>query len=244
MTTDLASGAATLQQYATDGRSSVWVAASAGTGKTKVLTDRVLNLMLNGSPPGRILCLTFTKAAAAEMANRINDRLSVWTTLGDGALAQELVGLTGALPDQALMEHARRLFAQVLDTPGSMKILTIHAFCQSLLRRFPIEAGIAPHFAVMDERSAAEVLAEAREAVLATARSGTDGPLADALGEVTHYIGEESFSELLVTLVLERSRLRLLLDDGGSSRCLERLRTTLDVAPGATVATILAAACQ
>jgi ATP-dependent helicase/nuclease subunit A len=244
MTEILVSDAAKRQQHATDGRSSVWVAASAGTGKTKVLTDRVLNLMLHGSPPGRILCLTFTKAAAAEMANRINERLSAWTTLEEGALTQELVGLTGALPDQAVMEHARRLFAHVLDTPGGMKILTIHAFCQSLLRRFPIEAEIAPHFEVMDERSAAEVLGEAREAVLAAARSGDDPALAEALGEITRYLGEESFSELLVTLALERSRLRRLLDEGGLVRCLARLHETLEVPPGATIASILAAACE
>src|SRR5258708_33687670 len=129
----LAHAADEQQQQATDGRRSVWVAASAGTGKTKVLTDRVLNLMLRGSNPGRILCLTFTKAAAAEMANRINNRLSAWATLRRGALAQELLGLTGTFPDRALMEDARRPFARVLDTPGGMKILTIHAFCQSLL---------------------------------------------------------------------------------------------------------------
>ena len=244
MTSDLISDAAARQQDATDGRSSVWVAASAGTGKTKVLTDRVLNLMLQGSPPGRILCLTFTKAAAAEMANRINDRLSGWTTLGDGALEQELLALTGSLPDRDVMAHARRLFALVLDTPGGMNILTIHAFCQSLLRRFPIEAEIAPHFEIMDERSAAEVLGEAREAVLAKARSGADPALADALGEITRYLGEDSFSELLATLALERSRLQKAMEHGGLPRCLERLHATLDVAPGATVATILEAACR
>jgi ATP-dependent helicase/nuclease subunit A len=243
MTTDRAGDAATLQQYATDGRSSVWVAASAGTGKTKVLTDRVLNLMLGGSPPGRILCLTFTKAAAAEMANRINDRLSLWTTLADGALAQELVGLTGTLPDQTVMEHARRLFARVLDTPGGMKIVTIHAFCQSLLRRFPIEAEIAPQFEVMDERSSNELLNESREAVLAAARSG-DAALAEALGEVTRYLVEQSFSELLVTLAQERPRLRRIFDDGGPARCVERLRAMLEIPPGTTVATILAGACD
>src|SRR5207237_8852174 len=100
MTIDLVEEAADLQRHATDGRSSVWVAASAGTGKTKVLADRALNLMLRGSPPGRILCLTFTKAAAAEVANRINERLSLWTTLGDGPLAQELVRLTGTFPER------------------------------------------------------------------------------------------------------------------------------------------------
>src|SRR5260221_12274738 len=208
MIRDPAGHAAEQQRQATDGRRSVWVAASAGTGKTKVLTDRGPNLMLRGSNPGRILCLTFTKAAAAEMANRINNRLSDWATLGDGALAQELLALTGMLPDRALMEDARRLFARVLDTPGGMKILTIHAFCQSLLRRFPIEADIAPHFEVMDERNAAEILGEAREAVLATARSGSDPELAEALAEVTLHLPEQGFAELLAALSLERPRLQ------------------------------------
>jgi ATP-dependent helicase/nuclease subunit A len=243
MIRDPAGHAAEQQRQATDGRRSVWVAASAGTGKTKVLTDRVLNLMLRGSNPGRILCLTFTKAAAAEMANRINNRLSDWVTLGDGALAQELLALTGMLPDRALMEDARRLFARVLDTPGGMKILTIHAFCQSLLRRFPIEADIAPHFEVMDERNAAEILGEAREAVLATARSGSDPELAEALAEVTLHLPEQGFAELLAALSLERPRLQRLDEAGGIAHCVDRLHAALNVPPGMTVERLLETAC-
>ncbi|MDB5406774.1 MAG: helicase, UvrD [Rhodospirillales bacterium] len=236
---------ATRQQFhAADGGASVWVAASAGTGKTKVLTDRVLNLLLGGSPPGRILCLTFTKAAAAEMANRINQRLAMWTIASDGALDQEIAALTGGLPDPALREQARRLFACVLDTPGGMKILTIHAFCQSLLRRFPIEAAIAPHFEVMDERSAGEILAEAREAVLVRARNGDDPELATALAEVTRYLAEESFAELLGGLTLERARLQRLAEESGHDGLSERLHQLLGVAKGATVASILATACD
>src|SRR5229473_128988 len=235
--------AARQQQFATDGRMSVWVTASAGTGKTKVLTDRALNLLLGGSPPGRILCLTFTKAAAAEMANRINDRLSQWTTLADCALSQALVGVTGTSPDHALLEHARRLFAQVLDTPGGMKIMTIHAFCQSLLRRFPIEAEIAPHFEVMDERSAAEALGEAREAVLAMARSGDHTELAEALAEVTLHLPEQGFGDLLAALSLERPRLQRLAAAGSITHCIDRLHATLDVPPGMTVETLIETAC-
>src|SRR6185312_10641024 len=100
----------------------------------------------------------------------------------------------------ALLDHARRLLARVLDAPGGMRLLTIHAFCQSLLRRFPIEAGVAPHFEVMDERSAAETL-------LAAARDGGDGDLAAALAEVTRHVGERGFDELMGTLALERARL-------------------------------------
>src|SRR5204862_6981616 len=127
-----AAEAAAVQRQALGPDVSVWVSASAGTGKTKVLTDRLLALMLDGTDPSRILCLTFTRAAAAEMANRINERLAAWTTLPPGRLAQDLVGLTGRFPQEHEIARARQLFARVLDLPGGTKIATIHAFCQSL----------------------------------------------------------------------------------------------------------------
>src|SRR5436305_4992708 len=180
--------AAAIQRQALGPEASVWVAASAGTGKTKVLTDRLLALMLDGTDPSRILCLTFTRAAAAEMANRINTRLAAWTTLPPGHLEQELVGLTGRFPQEHELARARQLFARVLDVPGGAKIATIHAFCQSLLRRFPLEAGVPPEFAVLEERGAAEALAEAAEAVIAMARDERAPLLADALAVVARYI--------------------------------------------------------
>src|SRR5215469_12470400 len=234
--------ASTLQRDATAVDCSVWVAASAGTGKTKVLPDRVLALMLAGSTPASILCLTFTKAAAAEMANRLNDRLSRWTTVADGALAQDLVALTGEMPDAATCRQARRLFARVLDAPGGMRIDTMHAFCQSLLRRFPLEAGVAPHFEVMDERSAREALFVAREAVLSAARAGDDAELAAALSEVTRHVSEQRFDEMMELLALERARLRAALD-GGHDHFDATLRHRLRLAPGVTEAAIIARAC-
>src|SRR5712691_3731263 len=158
---------------------SAWVSASAGTGKTKVLTDRLLGLMLEGSDPARVLCLTFTRAAAAEMANRLNERLAEWATLPHDAFVEELEGLTGRDPDETIMAQARQLFARVLDTPGGIKIATIHAFCQTLLRRFPLEAGVPAEFAVMDERSAREALIEAGERVVAAVRDGDHPDLAE-----------------------------------------------------------------
>src|SRR5258708_38567685 len=110
-----------VQRQALDPSFSVWVSASAGTGKTKVLTDRLLTLMLAGTEPSRILCLTFTRAAAAEMANRVNGRLASWTTMERGRLAQELVNLTGHHPREEDIAHARQLFARLLDTPGGAK---------------------------------------------------------------------------------------------------------------------------
>src|SRR5579864_9224778 len=106
--TGIADAATRTQQRALKPAESVWVAASAGTGKTKVLTDRLLALMLDGTDPAHILCLTFTRAAAAEMANRINQRLAAWTTLPAGGLAKELVELTGRLPDEDEIAHARQ----------------------------------------------------------------------------------------------------------------------------------------
>ena len=174
----------------------MWVSASAGTGKTKVLTDRLLALMLDGTDPARILCLTFTRAAAAEMANRVNARLAAWATLPPGQLDEELVALIGRMPDEYETTLARQLFARVLDSPGGAKIATIHAFCQSLLRRFPLEAGVPPEFAVLDERGAAEALAEAAETVIAKARDQRAPALAEALGVVARYIQEDRFTEL------------------------------------------------
>jgi ATP-dependent helicase/nuclease subunit A len=230
------------QRMAAHGGTSVWVAASAGTGKTKVLTDRVLALMLGGSEPQRILCLTFTKAAAAEMANRLNKVLSEWTVMGDGALAQRLVALTGDMPDGDTLNRARRLFAQVLDAPGGMKIETLHAFCQSLLRRFPLEAGIAPHFEVMDERTAEDALAAARDEVLAAARTGRGPTLAEALALVTDYAAETVFDELIGELVLERARLARALRDGHDA-FLARLHDLAGIALGTSAAAALDAAC-
>ncbi|MGH6990971.1 MAG: UvrD-helicase domain-containing protein, partial [Stellaceae bacterium] len=170
------------QRRAADGAASIWVAASAGTGKTKVLTDRVLALLLRGAVPRRILCLTFTKAAAAEMSIRLGARLSRWSIADDGGLATQIEEITGAPPKRETIDEARRLFARLLDTPGGMRIDTIHAFCQGVLRRFPIEAGIAPHFTVLDEGSAAEVLIETRGAILG------QPDLAPAIAKIARHI--------------------------------------------------------
>src|SRR5947207_9677416 len=221
------------QRRALDPEQSVWVAASAGTGKTKVLTDRLLALMLAGTDPARILCLTFTRAAAAEMANRINQSLARWTTLPPGALEEELVALTGRFPEEWEIARARQLFARILDVPGGAKIATIHAFCQALLRRFPLEAGVPPEFAVIDERGAAEALSEAAAAVIGSARADDKGPLAEALALVASYAPEERFIELMTALVGERRKLAAALE-GGEATLRRRLCAALEVAPDAT----------
>ena len=231
------------QRGAADPTASVWVAASAGTGKTKILTDRVLSLMLAGIMPQRILCLTFTKAAAAEMSVRIARELGDWASAGHDELEHHLFKLLGRKPDARERRAARQLFPRVLDAPDGMNIYTIHAFCQSVLGRFPLEAGLAPHFSVLDERDQAELMAMARDEVLIAAeRDG--GALAAALAEVTRHVGEGGFGELMRTLAAQRGRISALIERHGSvARAAAAIRACLGVADGDTAETLTAAAC-
>jgi len=186
---------------------SAFVAASAGSGKTKLLTDRLLRLMLSGAQPERIQCLTFTKAAAAEMAVRLQKTLGRWVAMPEPDLAAALHKLH-VDPTEDALRNARALFAKVLDLPGGMRIGTIHAFSQSLLRRFPLEAAISPHFQLVDERDAKEALTEAREDMLASA----DTPaMARALAVLAGLTGAAGFGELVQSIQGDRDRLATAL---------------------------------
>ncbi|MFC3123624.1 double-strand break repair helicase AddA [Pseudoroseomonas globiformis] len=212
------------QRQASDPLASAWVGASAGSGKTKVLTDRVLRLLLRpGAKPGRLLCLTFTKAAAAEMATRLARRLGEWVVAEEEDLGRSLHALTGQRPDAALRARARALFTEVLDMPGGMRISTIHAFCQSLLRGFPLEAGLPPQFRLVDETDANTMLAESREAALASGRL--------PLGAIEAMAGlgtAEDFATTLRLLVTERDRLAAAIEEsGGLAGCDAALRRRL-----------------
>lgn len=154
------------QLRAADPDISAWVSASAGSGKTKVLIDRCVRLLLAGAPPEQILCLTYTRAAAAEMAGRIMKRLSGWAVCGEDELARNLTELTGAAATAAMTARARGLFTRILDCPGGLRIKTFHAFAQEILARFPIEAGVSPHFTPLEEHEAAQMRDEALEHIL------------------------------------------------------------------------------
>ncbi len=184
------------QARASDPGVSAFVSASAGSGKTHLLTDRILRLMLGGTAPGRIQCLTFTKAAAAEMAVRLQHRLGGWVTLDDSRLDSELVKLR-VERSVANRQAARSLFAQVLDLPGGMRISTIHAFCQSLLRRFPLEAAISPQFRLIEGVDARVTLDRAQESVIAGADPAALTELAGlaSLADIGRLVGElQAFS--------------------------------------------------
>jgi ATP-dependent helicase/nuclease subunit A len=178
------------QARASDPSAHIWLAASAGTGKTQVLAARVYRLLLSGVDPGAILCLTFTKAGAAEMAGRINQRLAAWVRASDTALGADLIAL-GEQPTPRLVALARTLFAKVLDAPGGgLRIQTIHGFCQSLLAAFPVEAGLTPGFRPLEAREESLLAREALAAMLVDAeREGRIGPTL-AVGALSLRLGE------------------------------------------------------
>ena len=188
------------QRLASDPGVSAFVSAHAGTGKTKLLIDRLLRLMLAGADPARILCLTFTKAAAAEMAIRLQRRLGGFVAMDDDGLDAALKSLQ-ITPDEVARARARALFVRVLDLPGGMRIRTIHAFCQSLLRRFPLEAQISPHFRVVEDADARAALDRAREACLPVVAPGLVAALAGL-------VSADGFAALVASLERNRERLR------------------------------------
>jgi len=200
MTRDPRADALEAQQRAANPTNSTWLGANAGSGKTRVLTDRVARLLLIGVDPQHILCLTYTKAAASEMQNRLFQRLGAWSMLRDDDLRDELLGL-GEAPGltTSALRMARTLFARAVETPGGLKIQTIHSFCASILRRFSLEAGVSPKFREMEEREA-ELL---RLEILEQMAVGKD---AEALRSVTHYLDELNLKDLAAEIASSKPR--------------------------------------
>jgi ATP-dependent helicase/nuclease subunit A len=174
------------------------LSASAGTGKTHVLTSRVLRLLLRGTPAETILCLTFTKAGAAEMANRLGERLAYWVRLPDAALKKELFAL-GEDDSPPAIEAARRLFAQVLDAPGGgLRIQTIHSFAQTLLASFPAEAGVSPGFRPIEGRAERELARRTLAVLLEQAEAQRDARLIDDVSALSLRLGEAGAESYLM----------------------------------------------
>lgn len=235
------------QRRAANPDKSVWVEASAGTGKTKVLSDRVLRLLLKGVNPAKILCLTYTKAAAVEMNTRIAGRLSRWSVASDEQLQKELESLLGRRLTESkanldLQALGRRLFAILLDTPGGMKIQTIHSFCQEILKRFPLEAKISPYFEVMDDRSAAEALNDVKNKLLQKIELEPDSPVAQSLAYITQTVSEATFPKIMNNIAGSRNKISRLLSRYPSLEALlEQTADKLGVAADDSVETVIAA---
>ncbi len=205
---------------------STWLSANAGSGKTRVLTDRVARLLLDGVPPDHILCLTYTKAAATEMQNRLFRRLGQWAMLTDDDLDEELGRLGVDVSGAVALRDARTLFARAIETPGGLRIQTIHSFCASLLRRFPLEAGVSPQFTEIEDRSA-ELL---RQELLDNIAEGSN---AIVLTEVARRDTDQTLDGLAAEVVSKRARFDPPLDEDG-------LRAAYGIAPDVTLDSLLA----
>ncbi|MGZ9104183.1 MAG: UvrD-helicase domain-containing protein, partial [Rhodoplanes sp.] len=186
-----------VQLQASDPAASVWVSANAGTGKTHVLKMRVLRLLLSGVAPQKILCLTYTKAAASEMSKRVFDDLARWVTLSEAALQEDLCKLLSRAPTSDEVDRARTLFTASIETPGGFKVQTIHAFAERLLQRFPLEAGVTPGFAILDELEARDLRRQAIDDVLAEACRSPGSPLERALDCAVAHAADERFDDIL-----------------------------------------------
>lgn len=223
------------QQRASDPEASAWVSAHAGSGKTYVLTQRVLRLLLQGVRPSQILCLTFTKAAAANMSTRIFDRLAKWAVLDDATLAKEITDTGAEPPSSAELDFARSLFARAVETPGGLKIQTIHAFCEKLLHLFPFEANAPAGFSVLDDAGRAELLEMARTQAIEKAMQDT-GALHDALTRVAAETTENDFGKLCDELLQHRDALGASFDEKDYAA---RLKVRLGLRPDETLLDVL-----
>ena len=198
------------QITAADPRLSVFVTANAGSGKTTTLVNRVARLLLGKVRPGEILCVTYTRAAAAEMQARLFDKLGAWAVMDDARLSDSLAQLDGRDPatlTAADLSDARRLFARALETPGGLKIQTIHAFCEKLLRRFPLEAGVSPAFEVLENEAAVALSKEAREDLARAALAEPEGRLGAAYAHFAVELDWKAFHALLAMIEAERGKL-------------------------------------
>src|SRR5450631_734100 len=205
-----------VQVEAADPDVSAFVSSTAGSGKTYVLAQRVINLLLSGVDPAKILCITFTKTAAANMANEVFKRLAGWTALGDAALDKEIALSTGAKPDADERARARRLFASALETPGGLKVQTIHAFCTRLLHQFPFEANVAARFTVLDDASTTQLLDQLTLQVLLEASAKPDSALGQALATAIVVAADQTFKDVVSDAIKKRDAIATWIARAGS----------------------------
>src|SRR5665213_1601717 len=227
------------QTTASDPDHSAWVSANAGSGKTHVLAQRVVRLLLSGVEPARILCITFTKAAAANMANKVFQDLRAWTMLDDAALDVAMKAAGVKKPDPILRARARQLFALALETPGGLKVQTIHAFCTQLLHLFPFEANVAARFEVLDEIIETQMLGKLSLDVLLQAAEAPDTALGRALAQALLASADITFQDMAREAIRARDRLTRWVDEaGGLPQAMSQLSQLLGVGPQETAADV------
>src|ERR1700754_567856 len=205
------------QARASDPAASAFVSANAGSGKTHVLVQRVIRLLLSGVPPEKILCLTFTKAAAANMAERVFTTLGHWVTLDDDKLHAAIREAGLPQPNAKLRLRARELFACALETPGGLKVQTIHALCTRLLQQFPFEANVPARFSVLDDRAQTDMMERANLKVFLEASRAPDSVLGRALQTAMANAADGTFKDVVREACLSRDHFLAWTDAAGSA---------------------------
>ena len=220
------------QHDASDPEVSAWASANAGSGKTHVLTQRVIKLLLQGEDPAKILCITFTKAAASTMATRVFDTLAAWTALDDNALDAAIRAI-GARADARTRQRARQLFARALETPGGLKVQTIHAFCTRLLHQFPFEANVGANFEVMDEATGTQMLDDLTMQVMLEGAAKPDSAIGRALNFAIRAGADQTFRDIVSEAVGKQDVILQWVERIGSlAAAMAELSETLGIAPG------------
>ena len=228
-----------VQVEAADPDVSAFISANAGSGKTYVLAQRVINLLLRGVDPAKILCVTFTKTAAANMANEVFKRLAGWTALSGAALDKEIALSTGAKPSAEERARGRRLFASALETPGGLKVQTIHAFCTRLLHQFPFEANVAARFTVLDEASTTQLLDQLTLQVLLEASAKPDGALGQALATAIVEAADQTFKDVIGDAIKKRDAIEAWTRRAGSiEKAIDELSKAFGVDPKDTAESV------
>ncbi len=225
----------TKQRMAGSPECSIWVSANAGSGKTHILTQRVLRLLLSGVAPENILCLTYTKAAAAEMKSRVSAELGRWAVLEEVALKDTLFQLSNTSPSQRQMQRARTLFALALETPGGLKISTIHAFCEAALHRFPLEANVPVNFSVIEDAERERLIQNAKTQVLAQGLSGNTEE-SEAVGNLFAIMNDAAINRAVKSALGQSRELRTaLLDPDKTKANLRKLLNATQLAPAEAI---------
>src|SRR5689334_17319151 len=206
------------QASASNPRASSFVSANAGSGKTHVLVQRVIRLLLSDVPPEKILCITFTKAAAANMAERVFTTLGHWVTLDDAALDAAIREAGIAHPNARLRKSARKLFACALETPGGLKVQTIHALCTRLLQQFPFEANVPARFAVLDDRDQNEMMERANLGVFLEASRNPESATGRALMTAMASAADVTFKDVVREACLSRDHFMAWTDAAGRAQ--------------------------
>ena len=208
------------QARASDPKSSAFVSANAGSGKTYVLVQRILRLLIEGTDPSRILALTYTTAAAANMSIRVFHELSEWVGLDDESLTLRIIKLDGSKITPERLKFARQLFARAVETPGGLKIQTIHAFCERVLHLFPFEANVPANFGIIDDQTQKQLMVSSRNKILSGISLDHPNELSNHFFELLNSIGENNFESILITAVKHIRDIRGIIE---SPKLLDRL---------------------